>query len=289
MKRLVIVRVHGGLGNQYFCYAFGRALAAQTNSMLLLDTTTGFKIDKKYRRELELSNFLTDDLSKYSMTFVQKIMFSRLVLKAIDYFPSIFNRYGVHYKKEKLKGYDPDVLNIDFRTAYFSGYWQSELYFNEIAGQIKECYSLRGILPKPGTVALHLRFFSEDLKDEMNLGVEYYRDCLFDILSATDIGKVLVFSDRSDMAIEVKNSIFTDRLSGLEVTICQNDLYGDLVEMHSCEYFIGANSTLSWWVAWFGEDNFSKIYMPNKKIQGQEMNWGFESLLPTRWELVSCD
>lgn len=289
MKRIVIVRVHGGLGNQLFCYAFGRALAARTNSRLLLDTTIGFKIDRRYRRKLELSNYLTDDLSKYSMSFVQKMIFSRLGLKVIDSIYRVFERFGVFYVKERLKGFDPDILNKDFKVAYFSGYWQSELYFDEISRSIKEAYTLCGMELNTGTVALHLRFFSDDYDDEMNLGVGYYRQCLIDILSETSISRVLVFSDRNDMAVEVKNRIFTDVLASLEVTICQNDLYGDLLAMHGCEYFIGANSTLSWWVAWFGEDKFSKIYMPNKKIQGKEMTWGFESLLPSRWEVINCD
>src|ERR1700691_2403595 len=55
-KPELIVRLKGGLGNQLFEYAAGRALALRNNVPLWLDTTSGF-LDDPYGRHYELGSF----------------------------------------------------------------------------------------------------------------------------------------------------------------------------------------------------------------------------------------
>ena len=52
----VIVRIRGGLGNQLFCYAAGRALAATNDALLKLDATSAYR-DDKFGRNYLLDRF----------------------------------------------------------------------------------------------------------------------------------------------------------------------------------------------------------------------------------------
>ena len=47
---MIIARLKGGLGNQMFIYAASKALAVRNNTVLGLDTVTGFKYDHLYKR-----------------------------------------------------------------------------------------------------------------------------------------------------------------------------------------------------------------------------------------------
>jgi hypothetical protein len=52
----VTVALYGGLGNQMFQYAMGRALSLRYQANLRLDLY-GFEFDKRYRRDFDLAHF----------------------------------------------------------------------------------------------------------------------------------------------------------------------------------------------------------------------------------------
>ena len=54
---MIATRLMGGLGNQMFQYAAGRALAAAHSAELVLDTKTGFVRDRLFRRSYALDPF----------------------------------------------------------------------------------------------------------------------------------------------------------------------------------------------------------------------------------------
>ena len=57
MKRKVITRLCGGLGNQLFIYAAARRLALVNNADLVLDNISGFRHDPIYKRTFQLDKF----------------------------------------------------------------------------------------------------------------------------------------------------------------------------------------------------------------------------------------
>ena len=56
----VIAHLMGGIGNQMFQYACAKAIAKRNNANLLLDTKTGFLLDKVYKNSFYLNSFNLD-------------------------------------------------------------------------------------------------------------------------------------------------------------------------------------------------------------------------------------
>lgn len=72
----------------------------------------------------------------------------------------------------------------------------------------------------------------------------------------------------------LKNSIFLDHLTPIE----------QLVLGSKCDDFVISNSTFSWWIAWLGEKNDSKIIRPIKNFRGKFADENNDSdYFPERW------
>ncbi len=72
----------------------------------------------------------------------------------------------------------------------------------------------------------------------------------------------------------LKNSIFLDHLTGIE----------QLVLGSKCDDFVISNSTFSWWIAWLGEKNDSKIIRPIKNFRDKFADENNDSdYFPERW------
>lgn len=69
MKKISIY-LSGGLGNQMFQYAFGRALSLKLSCNLVIDDWSGFIRDYQYKRNYELDYF---DIYPRKSNFIQKL------------------------------------------------------------------------------------------------------------------------------------------------------------------------------------------------------------------------
>lgn len=127
-----VVRLQGGLGNQMFQYAFGRALMRRTRHDVLFDD----------------SSYDTDALRAYELG-VWRVSVPKLPRSQRDRLP---RRYGGHGAfawsrlrrplrpvTEKPMGFRPEFL--DPRPAtYLSGYWQSEAFFADAADEVRAAF-----------------------------------------------------------------------------------------------------------------------------------------------------
>jgi hypothetical protein len=135
---MIVMRLKGGLGNQLFQYALGRALSLSKNTTLQLDTSS-FKSDtlREYRLDSfniaastsdQLPFFATDGRAKYFNTLIQGIR-------------GLFSK-PYQIIKEKGFSFDPSVLECSDH-AYLDGFWQSEQYFTSFAQAICKDLSLK--------------------------------------------------------------------------------------------------------------------------------------------------
>ena len=138
---MIVVVMRGGLGNQMFQYAAGRALAERNGVLLLLDTT--LMRDRLPRKQITRYNLDLDIFGvKPSLTSLAKVA-NELpvpgVWLALDF--ALVGAYAVTGARKLLRESDYAAGREKFlaaRTATLWGYWQSEKYFEDVKTEIRE-------------------------------------------------------------------------------------------------------------------------------------------------------
>ena len=123
---MIITKIKGGLGNQLFQYAVGRAVALHHKVPLKFDTTIfeTYKLHNGYRLDqFAIQADIATDNEIINLKGRNNVLFSALrkagLVKRKSYF------------KEKRSSYfDASVFKNNF--VYLDGYWQNELYFSDI-------------------------------------------------------------------------------------------------------------------------------------------------------------
>ena len=123
----LVVRLKGGLGNQLFQYAFGRAAAVSNGFNLRFDTFSGFWRDKEFQRKLRLS-FLSSEMIAAnlfdSVPFFLNDIYRRapklsFIVRETDKFARVV--------ENETQYSDPNwVPGVSY---WADGFWQSPNYF----------------------------------------------------------------------------------------------------------------------------------------------------------------
>lgn len=272
---MILVQIKGGLGNQLFQYAAGRALAERLNVSLELDTTF-------YDNTPEDSTPRTYELDK--------LQISASVL------PS--------YKVEKWRGvkvresYYPLITPFLKKSGnyYLRGYWQSESYFKKIAPTIRQELTFRkplnGLLfdqlrkeiQDSESISLHFRRGDYISNPKVNayhgaLPLSYYQEAVNFLQKRLDAPKLFLFSD--DMVWVKQN--FYSTLPTIYVDESDEEQHSDFRLMTLCKHHIIANSSYSWWAAWLNANPNKKVvapklWSPNIKVQRQSLK-----MIPKEW------
>lgn len=301
---MITVSLIGGLGNQMFQYAAGKALAERHGVGLALDLS-GF-------RNYPLRSFLLDRLcvpeAGAHLTSVEKPTnhFVRsLWRQRID---RVLGRAGLpklaasgdQYREPHFH-YDAAFEGLGPRTSLF-GYFQSERYFSPIAETLRHCFSPReplgskaaevlariehSVLPvsvhvrrgdylNPGTAEVH-----------GSLGESYYRQAIGRIESALD-GKMdfFIFSDDPASAEQLLDFLPKSHLN--HVRGDPQRPWEDMALMARCRHHVIANSSFSWWGAWLNRSPDKVVVAPRAWFTSAELgkrNTG--DLYPAGWGLV---
>lgn len=283
----------GGLGNQLFQYATGRALALKYNTELKLDLSL-LNADPKNvytKRELELHVFnITASIASnnelevfYKRTFFQKVV-SKL-------FPSFPSKYFIGNQK----GFEYDVAFESYpNDSYLNGYWQSEKYFDSVRNiLLKElvikkemtshCKSTNDLILNSNSVSLHIRrgdYVSDKSASAYHgiVSLEYYVNAMNYLNEKFENLKVFIFSDDIDWVksnLKLENEcIYVDFNTG------ENSVF-DLYLMSQCQHNIIANSSFSWWGAWLNQNAKKIVIAPKKWFADKNLNT--KDLLPESW------
>lgn len=270
------VGLAGGLGNQLFQYAAGRALSLQTGADLVLDLT--------FYREGRHRSFLLDQFSGPAAhsQFLRPKPIDRLA-RAIG-FPG--RKMPVY--KERSGRPDPGFLAIQ-PPVRLEGYFQSADYFEKFAATIRQelapppatdPFSLSLAETMSGAAALHVRrgdyisnkkaaaLYAECLPD-------YYAAAMEHLPSGTD---VVVFSDDIAWAKshlpQSRHLIFVDDGS-------ERKALDDLWLMSLASHHIIANSSFSWWGAWLATPGQGVTIAPLSwyRDKSADVSW----MIPDGW------
>ena len=283
----------GGLGNQLFQYATGRALALKHQTELKLDLSfLNSDPNNVYtKRELELQVFhISASIASskelqvyYKRTIIRKIidkLFPKLPLK--DF---IANQKGCEYD-EAFEAYS--------NNTFLNGYWQSEKYFSSIREVLlkelvikkdmtDQCKLTKDLILNSNSVSLHIR--RGDYVSNKNaiishgiLPLEYYDKAMVHLNSLYKDLKVFVFSD--DINWVKANLKLTNECVYVDFNTTENSVF-DMYLMSQCRHNIIANSSFSWWGAWLNQNSQKTVIAPEKWFADKNLNT--KDLIPTSW------
>lgn len=290
---MIVVRLMGGLGNQLFQYAAGRALALKHKTELQFDLSY-LKADPNpnyTKRNLELNLFdlrITEvnpeDLEKFkSSSFIKK------VLKKI--FGNSFSNYFV--ANQSKFNFLPEFNSYPSNT-YLNGYWQSEKYFLDIRkvlleelkinkSKSKEVLKAEKEIMNCNSVSLHIRrgdYVSLKSASEHHgvMPLEYYYQAIDIIKKQNKEITVFVFSD--DISWVRENLKLTDKCVYIDFNKGENSVF-DMYLMSLCKHNIIANSSFSWWGAWMNQNPKKIVTAPKNWFVNKEIKTN--DLIPDTW------
>jgi len=251
----MIVRLQGGMGNQLFQFAFGRSVALARNEELLFEKR-GDMSSGGSRFPYSLDLFNTD------VKFVRP------------------GQSGPEYYEATAVTFDNGVYAAPKGTN-FIGYWQTEKYFDHELVR-KELSLRKGISEStqrlaeeisatPNSAFIHVRrtdYLTPEVAPWMgNLTMDYYTRAIAGIRDRLTDVTFFIFSD--DPAWCRHN------LSGQVIET--NKPHEDLFLMSQCKHAVIANSSFSWWGAWFGGNYKGRLVIAPYRwfgnIQVVEYTW----------------
>jgi hypothetical protein len=283
----VVAGLFGGLGNQMFQYAAGRALALKTGSRLILDAT-GFTLPKA-RRAYGLDGYALAAETRWDgyryPPSQSAVRFPAPQRPAwLERAAHLARRLGImpigrkagknalSVFSERSFDYDPRFRHCGPQT-YLVGYWQSERYFNEVAGFIREELTY---LPAPdaananwlarirtaNAVCVHVRRGDYLLPAHFEYHglctADYYQRALRLIRDRVEDPQFFVFSDDWPWCCE--------HLADRDVVVVDANKpeagHDELRLMAACRHHVIANSSLSWWGAWLATSAGQVVVAP---------------------------
>jgi hypothetical protein len=282
----ITTRLFGGLGNQLFQYATGRAVALRNDCTLLLDTRDTEA--KGSHWQFALSHF------NIHATVGNDNNLPPARTKPLQYYPwRVFGR-SPKFTREKQLGYNPDIAGVGPNT-YLHGYFQSEKYFTQIEDIIRRELSIKTppsdentrwlkMVNQPNSVSLHVR--RGDYIAAGNAYAvcdhDYYKRAIDLIASKLDADpSVFIFSDDPAWAKENIKLGYKPQVSA------HNDgskPYEALRLISHCPHNITANSPFSWWGSWLN-NNPEKIIVAPKAWFGKQ-NLDNPDLIPYSWHVI---
>lgn len=288
---MIKVVLSGGLGNQMFQYAAGRALSLDKNTRLILDTQILNKKTKATRRSYELGVFSIDSLIKTSF-------YDKLVIRCFNLLnkPSylFFSIFGI-FRDEKAQLYDSRFGGLSEKSTLY-GYFQNESYFRGISDQLKRDFTFKKTLKgrneeiqdtinSTNSISLHIRrgdYMNSNSNLEV-LDIEYYKKAIRFISTQIENPYFFIFSDDISWVkenLDLKfNHIFVDWNT-------KQDNYIDMQLMSLCKHNIIANSSFSWWGAWLNKNPDKLVITPWAWYKNDEKNSYPDGFIPKGWIII---
>ncbi|MFI5071950.1 MAG: alpha-1,2-fucosyltransferase [Terriglobales bacterium] len=285
----------GGLGNQMFQYAAGRALAVRNSAELVLDTRTGFSWDTLYRRQYELDCF---PIEARKASFLEQLPFwlERLAHRADRReFSGIAQRPWGTFLCENANRFVEEAFHAQYQSLFMTGYWQSEAYFSEVRDLIGKEFRLppaeKGRFPEMArkmetcnSVAIGVRLF-EEVPGATKSGVgglvpmSYYGRAARRLNGTIPNPEFFVFCTSQSAALDELDLPgpvhFITRDNGFEGTI------ETLWLLSRCRNHVISNSSFYWWGAWLAE-----FERPETKVAAID-RFPNKATIPMRWVRIS--
>ena len=150
---MIILKIRGGLGNQMFQYAAGRAVSDKLGLPLYLDLSFYQKRNKCTKRVFELDKFNT--------IYSKKIQ-TPILGKLLRFSSKLTHRRAVSFSDIKK------FTKENYKFVYLDEYWQSERYFIRINEKIRKHFTPKKktskknskiieLIHKSNSISVHIR------------------------------------------------------------------------------------------------------------------------------------
>jgi hypothetical protein len=292
---MIITKLMGGLGNQMFQYACGRAASLRCRAELWLDASSisdpqlqtprqyglhVFNIAARLVTAEEVACRLESGSTKLAQDWTR-------VMRGVADVTSVTHVLEPHFH------FAPAILTAG-DNIYLEGYWQSEKYFLDQEETIRHDFTLRreikarmnrdlySHVEQCESVSLHIRRSDYVSNEGINrvhglCSLEYYQHCVELITARVRKPVFFLFSDDPDWVR--KNFI----LSHLSVLVSESRVkdYEELFLMSRCRHHIIANSSFSWWGAWLNRNPDKIVCAPERWFTVNSINTS--DLIPEGW------
>jgi len=286
---MVIVNLIGGLGNQMFQYAAGRALTLARGEPLRVDVggigPRQFELSQIFRCVADIAS--TDEVRR--TLGWQAVLVVRRILARPEFAAVRVKGFIV----EPHFHYWPGIRSVPV-TAYLHGYWQSERYFSDASAALRADFSFRrpmsevnaSLAEKIGrcaAVSLHVRrgdYLSNPRTHAVHglCSVDYYRAAIRLVAERVAAPEFFAFSDDITWVRENLDIGFpchyVDHNRGAES-------YNDMRLMSLCQHHIISNSSFSWWGAWLAANPSRIVIAPKQWFQ--KTSHDTSDLIPDDW------
>ena len=293
---MIISRLYGGLGNQMFQYAAGRALALRSGVPLQVDI---YDLVDRTPREDFVHRDCDLGLLMAPLDFASLADLGRACEKP----RSLVTRATLRYRKETLRKnrfqekdqqFLPELIDAQKRIAYLVGYWHDERYFSDCKEVIARDFAMRGDhvsdfaepIVNSESVCLHVRRadfvnISAELEYRTQCGEDYYRQAIDAITEKQQDVRIFGFSDdvewcEQNMKLQHPITWIPESEAGVKGGT-------HFWLMRQCKHFIIPNSTFAWWAAWLSENPSKMVVCPKQWYNTPEDQ--SEGFLPNDWIL----
>ncbi len=290
---MIITQINGGLGNQMFQYAAGRALALRHGvdlavDMRVFDDATQFGFGLNHFGHAAKQGVPSDLPPERRQNRLRYLIWRGLGLK-----PHLFRENGLSYNE----GFDTLGDGV-----YLKGYWQSDRYFKAVEENIRTDFRivtppspenavLLSELAQLPAISLHIRRgdYVNNAHTNATHGtctLDYYAAAV-ELIAGKMAEKPVIFTFSDDPAWVRENLILPYEMRMMEHNDSDHN-YEDLRLMSACRHHIIANSSFSWWGAWLNPSPDKIVVSPdtwfaNPKMVNQDI-WpeGWIKLASTR-------
>ncbi len=289
-----IVQLSGGIGNQMFQFAFVKAIESRQSDVVLFDKDTwfykeslrfnkktGLTDDGRCKREFELGIFKLPESLFAKEENICQLRKKSILPKAIRKIFGI-GRYKFLVKERKEFCFDEELLNIK-TDAYYEGFFQNELYFNNIRDVLLDIFQFPNLDPSDveniellnsiensdNSVFIHVR--REDYVNlNMTLSLDYYKKAVEKIYSLVKKPHFYVFCAEDPSYIRDNFKFLNNyELVGIKNNK-RNNYWVNMLMMSKCKHAIIANSSYSWWGAWLIKNKNKFVLAPSPWLFGED-------------------
>ncbi len=292
---MIKVILKGGLGNQMFQYAAGKALSLKKKTNLFLDLTflkVRLPLKGFTARDYELDLF---DIPEKTGTFLNNDFLDKYISYPLQL---TYNRFlNKNYFSEGPNPYEFDNKFFDLNAcATIEGYWNNPKYFNKYENEIKRTFDLDKFYDKKfetieaeiknkNSVSINIRrgdYLNSKHKDIfVILNENYYKEAISEIRNKLENLHFFVFS-YDDPSWFGK----TFSMDPSEYTMMSKEYVGEKFKTYLrlislCKHNIISNSTFAWWGAYLNNNSDKVVVSPKKWMH----KYDFE--VPIEW--ISID